>query len=99
MSNLINRRSFVKNSAIAGAALGFSPDTIKAYASAKKSVVRVGMIGVGLRGQSHLELFLRRDDTEIIAMADPDKDMMADAQKFQGLKSAAPSSCRNAGMW
>jgi len=29
MSNLINRRSFVKNSAIAGAALGFSPDTIK----------------------------------------------------------------------
>ena len=82
MLHHINRRDFVKNSAIAGAGLSLSTDSIKAWSAAKKSTVRVGMIGVGLRGQSHLELFLRRDDTEIVAMADPDKEMMADAQKL-----------------
>ena len=38
------------------------------------------MIAVGLRGQSHLEEMLKRNDVEIVAMADPDKGMMAAAQ-------------------
>ena len=57
------------------------PDHLKAYASVKKSRVRVGLIGVGLRGQSHLDLLLRRDDVDVIAFADPDKEMLADGQK------------------
>jgi hypothetical protein len=39
--------------------------------------VRLGFIAVGLRGQTHLEEMLKRDDVEIVAMADPDKKMMA----------------------
>ena len=39
-------------------------------------------IAVGLRGQSHLEEMLKRNDVEIVAMADPDKGMMAAAQKL-----------------
>jgi hypothetical protein len=34
------------------------------------------MIAVGLRGQLHLSEMLKRNDVEVIAMADPDKRMM-----------------------
>jgi len=52
------------------------------FASAKKDKVRMGMIAVGLRGQSHLEEFLKRKDVEVVAMADPDKYMMKQARKL-----------------
>jgi len=32
--------------------------------------VRLGFIGVGARGQNHLELALDRDDVEVIAICD-----------------------------
>lgn len=38
------------------------------------------MIAIGLRGQLHLSEMLKRDDVEVVAMADPDKQMMAMAQ-------------------
>jgi predicted dehydrogenase len=44
--------------------------------------VRLGLIAVGYRGQAHLEEMLKRNDVEIIAMADPDKSMMAMAQEL-----------------
>jgi len=37
---------------------------------------------VGLRGQSHLDEMLKRNDVEVVGMADPDKLMMASAQKL-----------------
>ncbi len=40
------------------------------------------MIAVGLRGQAHLEEMLKRSDVDIVAMADPDKIMMAASQKL-----------------
>ena len=74
-----NRRNFIKQSVLAGAALSL-PDKLKAFAEEKKTVVKVGFIAVGLRGQSHLEEMLKRDDVEVVAMADPDKRMIAMAQ-------------------
>ena len=81
MFNSFNRRSFIRNSALAGAGMFLLPDRLKAYSGVKKSRLRMGLIGVGLRGQNHLDLLLRRDDVDVIALADPDKEMMADAQK------------------
>jgi hypothetical protein len=46
------------------------------------STVRLGIIGVGLRGQSHLVGFLKRSDVDVVAMADPDKNRLAMAQKL-----------------
>lgn len=77
-----NRRKFIKNAAITGTALSLASNPLKTFASEKKSVVRVGMIAVGFRGQSHLEEMLKRNDVEVVAMADPDKKMMAMAQKL-----------------
>lgn len=62
------------------AALGVAPSL---YASSWKAdtPVRLGFIGVGLRGRYHLEEMLKRSDTEIIALADPDPAAMALAMK------------------
>lgn len=40
------------------------------------------MIGVGMRGQSNLSILAKRDDVEIVAMADPDPRMMKSAQNI-----------------
>ena len=80
MTQFINRRNFIKNSAVAGAGFALMPSAVNAFTSIKKTKVRVGLIAVGLRGQTHLEEMLKRSDVEIIAMADPDKNMMNAAQ-------------------
>src|SRR5699024_1777508 len=38
--------------------------------------VNVGMIGTGLRGQSHLNGLLSRNDVNVVAIADPSKRMV-----------------------
>ncbi|MBS1626227.1 MAG: Gfo/Idh/MocA family oxidoreductase, partial [Bacteroidetes bacterium] len=52
------------------------------FANQSTNKVRVGMIGVGLRGQEHVRIMAGREDVEIIAMADPDKGMMATSQSI-----------------
>lgn len=80
MTNEINRRKFLRDAALTSAGFVFLPSALKAYSSAKMDKVRIGIIAVGLRGQLHLEEMLKRADVEVIAMADPDKSMMAMAQ-------------------
>lgn len=82
MSSSYDRRKFIKNSALAGIGVSLADTPAKLFANENKSVVRLGMIAVGMRGQTHLEEMLKRKDVEIIAMADPDKSMMALAQKL-----------------
>ncbi len=82
MQENYSRRKFIRNSALTGAALSVAGSSVKAFGAEKKDTVRLGMIAVGLRGQSHLEEMLKRNDVEIVAMADPDKGMMAAAQKL-----------------
>ncbi len=77
-----SRRQFIRDAAVTGAAISAINTPLKVLAAEKKQVVRLGMIGVGLRGQSHLDQMLKRTDVEIVAMADPDKGMIAMAQKL-----------------
>lgn len=44
--------------------------------------VRVGLIGVGLRGQSHLDLLLRRSDVEVVAICDIDNRMLTASKEM-----------------
>ncbi len=44
--------------------------------SLQSKKVRMGIIGVGLRGQSHLNLALKRDDVDIVAICDIDDEML-----------------------
>ena len=95
MNDLLNRRKFIKDAAITGAGIIFLANAVEAYGTVKMDKVRIGMIAVGLRGQLHLEEMLKRNDVEIIAMADPDKNMMAMARalvKKYGKKGPAEYS-------
>jgi hypothetical protein len=64
-----SRRSFLKSVTAAGLGVTILPSSI-AFAKEKEPKVRLGFIGVGLRGQNHLDLALRRNDVEVVAICD-----------------------------
>ena len=69
----MQRRTFVKNTALASAGFAILPSG-SLFAQDKK--VNIGIIGVGLRGLHHLQLLLRRKDAEVIAICDVDDRML-----------------------
>ena len=71
----MNRRDFVRQTGIATAGFAILP-TSSVFNQLNQTKVRLGFIGVGLRGQSHLDLALRRKDTEIVAVCDIDERML-----------------------
>ena len=74
----MQRRSFVKNSVLASAGFSILPSS-SLFAQQQK--IKLGFIGVGLRGQDHLEMALRRNDTDVIAICDIDDRMLGMASK------------------
>ena len=70
------RKEFIRKTGMATASLAALP-----LLAREKVVtpVRVGLIGVGLRGQDHLSLLLRRSDVEVVAIADIDQRMLRSA--------------------
>ncbi len=61
----------MKTAAIAGAGLSILPNSIFARSEENRAgKVRLGFIGVGLRGQNHVELALLRQDVEVVAICD-----------------------------
>lgn len=63
----MDRRDFIKQSALATAGLTILPAG-SLFADTTK--VRLGYIGVGLRGRNHIQEGLLRDDVEIVAICD-----------------------------
>ncbi|WP_454801200.1 Gfo/Idh/MocA family protein [Mucilaginibacter phyllosphaerae] len=64
----MDRRQFVMNSAVGLAGLTILPSGLLFAKNADK--VRLGYIGVGLRGRNHIGEGLLRDDVEIVAICD-----------------------------
>lgn len=71
MSNPMDRRRFFKLSGSAGLAASIWPGLLSAN-GIKKETVRIGVIGVGLRGTWHLSNLIRRNDVEVPAICDID---------------------------
>jgi predicted dehydrogenase len=69
----MNRRTFVKNSAIAASGFAILPSG-SLFAADQK--VRLAIIGTGLRGQNHLDNALRRTDVDVVAICDVDDRML-----------------------
>ena len=86
-----SRRKFVQDAGLASIALSLSPQFIKAQSNAKKDILKIGVIGTGFRGQNHIDLLVQRQDVVVVAFADPDEKMLADAQNIlkKGGKTAA----------
>ena len=83
MKNQYNRRDFIKAIAVAGAGLAVSDDLIAAMEPGRASrehapvpvgspmkKVRIGYVGVGLQGTSHVENLLKVEGAEITAVCD-----------------------------
>lgn len=69
-----SRRVFVKNMALATAGLSLAPSLSFGYdLNNTQDKLRLGFIGVGLRGTNHLNNALLREDIEITAICDIDK--------------------------
>lgn len=83
-----SRRDFIKTTTLAG--VGFSLLNSQALlAKDKEPKVRLGFIGVGFRGQGHLELALMRNDVEVVAICDVQQPMI-DMSKEVIKKSGKP---------
>jgi predicted dehydrogenase len=85
-----SRRDFIKKSALAG--LGFSLlPSLPGFSIGKDKnpKVRLGFIGVGLRGQNHLQLALMRPDVEVVAICDIQQRMI-DMSKERVRKAGRP---------
>jgi len=73
INHMSSRRSFIKKSAIAGAGIAMVPNLSFGLSNNNKGdKLRVGLIGVGLRGTNHLNNVLQREDVLVTAICDVD---------------------------
>lgn len=77
----MNRKDFVRTTSLATASLAISSLNIL-FAGSVDGKVRIGIIGVGLRGQEHLELLLKRKDVDVVAFCDVDDRMIVSAKEL-----------------
>jgi len=71
----MNRNEFLKTAGLATVSLAVLPNNIS-FGKDAVPKIKMGIIGVGLRGQSHLELLLKRDDVDVVAVCDVDDRML-----------------------
>jgi len=70
-----SRRTFIRKVSAAGAGLSIIPSSAL-FSKEKESKVKLGFIGVGLRGQGHVEQALFRNDVEVLAICDIQQSMI-----------------------
>ena len=75
----MNRKEFIRNTGLAAASLTM-PSLL--FAGSKQQKVRIGLVGVGLRGQNHLDLLLRRADVDVVAICDIDDRMLKSSKEM-----------------
>ncbi len=97
---MTNRRAFIKNSAMATAAVGLTatmPLAMESCVGANEKLV-CGLIGANGMGFSDLQAFLGQENTECAAICDVDESVLnkriADTEKIQGTKPKGFSDYR-----
>lgn len=77
----MNRKDFIKNTSLFAASMAVMPAG-KLFAASAETKVKLAIIGVGLRGQNHLELLLQRKDADLVAICDIDDRMLMTAKEM-----------------
>ncbi|GGK46014.1 MULTISPECIES: Gfo/Idh/MocA family protein [Flavobacteriaceae] len=72
------RRNFIKKTAIVGAGISLAPNFTFGIGKSPNKL-KVGMIGVGLRGTNHLNNVLNREDVLVTAICDIDPKRISNA--------------------
>jgi predicted dehydrogenase len=87
----MKRRNFIAKSLVYTSGAAFLPHLAQSQ-TIQLEKVRLGFIGVGLRGRNHLEMALYRDDVEIVAICDVDPNAIQQAQKMIAAKGRKPAA-------
>ena len=83
MKKQFNRRQFLQTSGIGGVGLAVLPHGLPTYLKRNDDrKIRLGFIGVGLRGRSLISLALKRKDCEVSAICDIEEKAIHAAQKM-----------------
>jgi len=90
----LKRRDFINTAAISGAGLLVAPGLVLGRKAAD-SQLRLGFIGIGLRGTWHLENSLKRNDVEVVAICDTNPERLAICR--QHIASAGQRKAREFG--
>jgi predicted dehydrogenase len=78
----MKRKDFIKMAAVGAASFTVMPtSSLMAKRKTNADKVRMAMIGVGARGLDHLDLLLRRDDVEVVAICDVDDRTLVKARE------------------
>lgn len=84
----MERRDFIKNGALAAAGISILPTgTLFAKDNGK---VRLGYIGVGARGMSHISEGILRDDVEVVAICDTQESSLKIVGNLSPKKESQP---------
>ena len=75
MDNKFSRRKFLQTTSLAGIGLAVTPRLASSF-TGMKTQVRLGFIGVGLRGCNHLHNVLSRQDIVVPAICDIDPERL-----------------------
>ncbi len=89
----MNRRGFLHSAALAGTGsmIGLKKYAERSTRISKNGKLNVAILGSGFRGQSHIDLCLRRNDCDVVAIADIDEEMISRSQSlFQKHNSKMP---------
>ena len=91
----MERREFIKNTALTAAGITILPAGVL-FAKSEQAKVRVGYIGVGARGMSHISAGTLRDDVEIVAICDTQESSLRNCRNFIA-KKGRPASLEYTG--
>jgi predicted dehydrogenase len=81
MKTNLNRRNFIKRTALVGAGIAMAPNLVFSK-PLKKESIKLGFIGVGGRGRTHLRNALARTDVKVVAICDIDPKAIEASQKM-----------------
>jgi hypothetical protein len=77
----MHRKDFIKATALTAAYTSVYP-SVRLFSNIFQNKIKVALIGVGLRGQNHLDLLLRRTDVDVTAICDIDDRMLATSKNI-----------------
>ena len=86
--NQLNRRKFLKTSALAAGAVALSPRSWAQVAGANGDV-RVAVLGLNGRGKNHVASLSNIKGVRIVALCDPDTAVLEKAKTLEGIDAAS----------
>ena len=78
----LHRRKFIQQTSLLTLGTLATSAVFASKTNEEIKKIKIGLIGVGFRGQVHLSELLKREDVTVTAIADPDEKMVAMAEKI-----------------